>query len=157
MIVYKRCSELGPKELNDCKTLINANFAENRFDYFTHVISYTVNNEIVGFIGIYDNLLNQLCTKKEYRKKGIASQILMVSKKVMKSPIYLFVDKNKENTSYLINFYISNDFKVFSENEIEYKMIFDNRIGFGRACFEVYHFFTKMYDKLKLKLFQSPK
>jgi hypothetical protein len=41
-------------------------------------------------------------------------------------PIYLFVDKNKSTTDYLVNFYKKYDFVIDVENDIEYKMIYKN-------------------------------
>ena len=45
------------------------------------------------------------------------------AKKMLKGDIYLYIDKKKENTEYLLNYYEKNGFKITIENEIEYKMI----------------------------------
>ncbi len=124
MLSIKYVNNLSDKEINECNKLINFNFKTNRFKDYVNVIIYKINNEIIGFVGIYDNLLNQLCINLDYRRKGIATEIINISKKFLKKPIYLYIDKQKENTDYLLHFYIKNKFIIELENEIEYKMIY---------------------------------
>ena len=123
MISIKPVTSLTKKEIYNCNQIINANFEKNRFDDYKTVIIYKKNNEIIGFLGIYDNLLNQICTDIEYRRKGIAKELIETSKKILKKPINLYIDKNKKNTEYLLNYYLKNDFEIELENEFEYKMI----------------------------------
>lgn len=151
MITYKKVANASPSEIRACKSLIDANFAQNRFDDYTHIITFMNNYDIIGFVGIYDNLLNQLCVTKEHRNKGIATQMLNVSKQMLPSPFYLYIDKNKENTEYLLNFYKSNSFKVLSENDVEYKMVFDNRVGIRSTCLFIYEYFLNIYRKIFTK------
>ena len=124
MISIKPITTLTNKEIYNCNQIINANFEKNRFDDYKTVIIYKKNNEIIGFLGIYDNLLNQICTDIEYRRKGIAKELIETSKKILKKPINLYIDKNKKNTEYLLNYYLKNDFEIELENEFEYKMIY---------------------------------
>jgi ribosomal protein S18 acetylase RimI-like enzyme len=123
MIIYKLVKNLTEKENKECNILINENFEKNRFTDYKYVIIYKIKNNIIGFIGIYENLLNQICTNIEYRRKGIGKEMIETAKKMLKGDIYLYIDKKKENTEYLLNYYEKNGFKIIIENEIEYKMI----------------------------------
>ena len=124
MISIKPVTTLTNEEIYNCNQIINANFEKNRFSDYKTVIIYKKNNEIIGFLGIYDNLLNQICTDIEYRRKGIAKELIETSKKILKKPINLYIDKNKKNTEYLLNYYLKNEFEIELENEFEYKMIY---------------------------------
>lgn len=123
MIIYKLVKNLTEKENNECNILINENFEKNRFTDYKYVIIYKIKNNIIGFIGIYENLLNQICTNIEYRRKGIAKEMIETAKKMLKGDIYLYIDKKKKGTEYLLNYYEKNGFEIIIENEIEYKMI----------------------------------
>jgi len=124
MISIKPVTSLTYNEIYNCNQIINANFEKNRFNDYKTVIIYKKNKEIIGFLGIYDNLLNQICTDIEYRRKGIAKELIDTSKKILKKPINLYIDKNKRNTEYLLNYYLKNEFEIELENELEYKMIY---------------------------------
>lgn len=149
MIVYKKICNSNSVEINACKNLINKCFPENRFDDYEDIIVCYYNGEIIGFVGIYDNLLNQLCVAKEYRYKGIATKMMKVSKKVLPSPFYLYVDKNKEKTKYLLNFYLSRGFRIDSQNDVEYKMVFDNRFKIKNTFLSVLYYFKNIFRKLR--------
>jgi ribosomal protein S18 acetylase RimI-like enzyme len=124
MISYKLVENMSFNEIQQCNNLINNSFKTNRFNDYVHAIMYIKENQILGFVGIYDSLLNQLCTHVEYRKQGIASKLLEACKTLLNLPIFLFIDKKKDNTEYLVNFYKKNQFFICDENNIEYKMIF---------------------------------
>lgn len=124
MIIYKLVKNLTENEKEECNKLINENFEKNRFIDNKYVIIYKKNNKIIGFIGIYENLLNQICTNIEERRMGIGTEMINTAKKMLKGNIYLYIDKNKKNTNYLLNYYEKNEFKKEIENEIEYKMIY---------------------------------
>ena len=96
MIIYKLVKNLTEKENNECNILINENFEKNRFTDYKYVIIYKIKNNIIGFIGIYENLLNQICTNIEYRRKGIAKEMIETAKKMLKGDIYLYIDKKKK-------------------------------------------------------------
>jgi ribosomal protein S18 acetylase RimI-like enzyme len=130
MIHVRTRTELTTYERTKCNELIDANFESNRFDTYEKVIYYVIeantydNAEanIVGFVGISDNHLNQLCTHINYRNLGIASELIEHARDMLGGTIYLFINKNKETTDALLKFYIKRDFKIEYENEVEYKM-----------------------------------
>lgn len=124
MITYKLISHMSNDEITQCNKLINSSFKTNRFSDYKYAIFYKIDKEIIGFVGIYDNLLNQLCTNLNYRKQGIATKILNECKKLLTLPIYLYIDKLKNNTEYLLNYYIKQSFKIDIENDVEYRMIY---------------------------------
>ena len=127
MIVYKLMKDLNEDEIFRCIRLINANFKTNRFNRYDSVIYYIIGSDIVGFIGISDNYLNQICTNINYRNRGIASKLISRAiEEFGAAPIYLFVDKNKSATEYLVNFYKNCGFIIEYENDVEYKMIYKN-------------------------------
>ena len=127
MIVYKLVRDLNEDEIFRCIRLINSNFKKNRFNTYSSVIYYVIGSDIIGFIGISDNYLNQICTNVNYRNKGIASKMISRAKEELGGePIYLFVDKNKSTTEYLVIFYKKSKFIIECENDLEYKMIYKN-------------------------------
>lgn len=127
MIVYKLVKDLNEDEIFRCIRLINSNFKKNRFYTYTSVIYYIIGSDIIGFLGISDNYLNQICVNINYRNRGIASKLINRAKEELgDESIYLFVDKNKSTTDYLVNFYKKYDFVIDVENDIEYKMIYKN-------------------------------
>jgi ribosomal protein S18 acetylase RimI-like enzyme len=127
MIVYKLVKDLNEDEIFRCIRLINSNFKKNRFYTYTSVIYYIIGCDIIGFLGISDNYLNQICVNINYRNRGIASKLISRAKEELgDKSIYLFVDKNKSTTDYLVNFYKKYDFVIDVENDIEYKMIYKN-------------------------------
>ncbi len=89
----------------------------------------------VYFINKYLSL-NQLCIDKDYRRKGLASSLLSyITDKYKNSSIILYIDKNKEDTQYLFNFYLRRGFKEISylktfnltyERDKEILMILEN-------------------------------
>jgi ribosomal protein S18 acetylase RimI-like enzyme len=127
MIVYKPMKDLNEDEIFRCIRLINANFKINRFNTYRSVIYYVIGSDIIGFIGINDNYLNQICTNINYRNRGIATKMISLAKDELGTePIYLFIDKNKSTTEYLVNFYKKCGFIIEYENDVEYKMIYKN-------------------------------
>jgi hypothetical protein len=119
--------DLNEEEIFRCIRLINSNFKKNRFNTYSSVIYYVIGSDIIGFIGISDNYLNQICTNVNYRNKGIASKMISRAKEELGGePIYLFVDKNKSTTEYLVIFYKKSKFIIECENDLEYKMIYKN-------------------------------
>jgi ribosomal protein S18 acetylase RimI-like enzyme len=126
MIVYKLIKDLTENEIFRCIKLLNSNFKKNRFNTYNSIIYYIIGSDIIGFVGISDNYLNQLCVNSNYRNRGIAKGLINKSKEILQDTIHLFVDKNKSNTEYLIKFYENNDFIIEYENDIEFKMIYKN-------------------------------
>jgi ribosomal protein S18 acetylase RimI-like enzyme len=126
MIVYKLIKDLTEDEIFRCIKMLNSNFKKNRFNTYSSIIYYIIGSDIIGFVGISDNHLNQLCVNSNYRNRGIATGIINKSKEILQDTIHLFVDKNKSNTEYLVKFYEKNDFIIEYENDIEFKMIYKN-------------------------------
>ena len=116
--------DINEDELKKCIILINNNFKSNRISEYYKLILYKKDNKIIGFIGINDNYLNQLCVDINYRNKGIATLLLSVARQHLKGTIYLFVDKNG-NEDKLIKFYIKNGYSIEYENNEEYKLKID--------------------------------
>jgi ribosomal protein S18 acetylase RimI-like enzyme len=126
MIIYKLIKDLTEDEIFRCIKLLNSNFKKNRFNTYNSIIYYIIGSDIIGFVGISDNYLNQLCVNSNYRNRGIATGLINKSKEILQDTIHLFVDKNKSNTEYLVKFYEKNDFIIEYENDIEFKMIYKN-------------------------------
>tara|TARA_B100000795_G_scaffold270051_1_gene262243 strand:- start:24610 stop:24987 length:378 start_codon:yes stop_codon:yes gene_type:complete len=123
MIIVKYIKDLTNCELNRCNKLIIQNFTENRINTYEKAILYKINNKIFGFLGISnDNYLNQLCVDVKFRNKGIATKLLDKARYILDNNIFLFVDKNKENTDFLVIFYEKQGFIIEYDNEDEYKM-----------------------------------
>ena len=73
--IINRC-DLNNDELEKCNILINNNFKSNRILEYYKVILYKKEDNIIGFIGISNNYLNQLCVDINYRNQGIATLLL---------------------------------------------------------------------------------
>jgi GNAT superfamily N-acetyltransferase len=150
MISIKKLNELTQKEIIEINNLISICFATNRLKTYNIIIYYKniIDDNIIGFIGLQNNkykyinkdiiILNQLCVKYEYRNRGIATYILNFLKNIYENIIYiLYIDKNKNNTKILYNFYIKNGFQEINnkilkkininyDKKIEYLMINNN-------------------------------
>ena len=75
-------------------------------------------NKIIGFVDLYyiDKYIsiNQLCVHPNYKNEGIITLMLNFISDLYKDiPIILYIDKNKENTDYLFNFYSKRDVKKY--------------------------------------------
>lgn len=123
MIIIKNKCELNENELIACNELIKQNFTSSRINTYEKTLLYYSDNIIVGFLGIsHDNYLNQLCISRNHRKKGYATKLLNKAFDILNGTIYLFVDKNKSNTSFLTSFYKKNGFIIEYQNKDEIKM-----------------------------------
>jgi len=136
-IYYKDINEITKKEKEEINKFILKNFKISRIKFYEKIIYYKDNNKIIGFAGLYyiDKYIsiNQLCIDYNYRNKGLATSILnLISEIYNTTSIILYIDKNKENTNYLFNFYIKRGFKEIDylksfnlsyERDIEYLMI----------------------------------
>ena len=123
MIIIKNVVNLNKYELNKCNNFITQNFTCNRINTYDTILLYKFNNNIIGFLGISkDNYLNQLCVDINHRNKGYAKKLIKMAIDILKGTIYLFVDKNKENTDFLVIFYEKQGFIIEYDNEDEYKM-----------------------------------
>ena len=123
MIIIKNIVDIDEYELIKCNNLIKNNFISSRINTYEKAILYYSDNIIVGFLGIsHDNYLNQLCIDNNYRNRGYATKLIKMATDILKDTIYLFVDKNKGNTDFLLTFYEKQGFIVEYDNEDEYKM-----------------------------------
>ena len=86
------------------------------------MIWFVENYKIIGFVGICESFLNQLCIHPSHRNKGIATKLLKMSYNIIKKPLKLYVDKKKETTDYLVSFYKKNGYYIEYENNKEYLM-----------------------------------
>lgn len=123
MIIIKNIVDIDEYELIKCNNLIKNNFISSRINTYEKAILYYSDNIIVGFLGIsHDNYLNQLCVDTNHREKGYATKLLNKAFDILNGTIYLFVDKNKSNTSFLTSFYKKHGFIIEYQNKEEIKM-----------------------------------
>jgi len=135
MIFNIKNNLLKEYERNNINNLILSCFSNSRLETYDEVIYYQIENNIIGFLGLsnYNNysIINQLCINYNYRNKGIATLLLKYLDDKLTTDIILFIDKNKENTEKLYNFYLNKGFIEAEEDQyynidakkIEYKMI----------------------------------
>ena len=129
MIVKKKLVELDIEEKDKINCLILSCFSNSRLESYDEIIFYLLEDNIIGFVGLNIDInfinINQLCVKYNYRNKGIATELLNYIKEFSTTNLILYVDKNKNNTEELYNFYLKRGYTA-EENEIEYKMILNN-------------------------------
>ena len=125
MIVRKKLVELDFEEKEKINYLILSCFSNSRLESYDEIIYYLLEDTIIGFIGLNINIdfsfINQLCVNYNYRNKGIATMLLKYAEDSLTTNLILYVDKNKNNTENLYNFYKNRGYAE-EENEIEYKM-----------------------------------
>lgn len=137
-LYYKDTCDLTIDERKAIHDLILKSFKTSRLKFYETVIYFKDSNDkIIGFVGLYyiDKYLslNQLCVDEEHRKNGIASLLLeLVFYLYNTTSIILYIDKNKERTAYLFNFYSKKGFKEIDylktfnltyDRDVEYLMI----------------------------------
>lgn len=143
-ITVKNLNELKADEKREINELILSNFQKSRLNTYENIYYYRDNtdnnNKIIGVVGVYFInkylSLNQLCIDKDYRRRGLASSLLSyITDKYKNRSIILYIDKNKEETEYLFNFYLRRGFKEISylktfnltyERDKEILMILEN-------------------------------
>jgi GNAT superfamily N-acetyltransferase len=148
MIFIKKCDLLSHKEREQISALILSCFENSRLSTYDTVIWYEENNNVIAFMGYHINyhhdaknnditILNQLCVRKEYRHKGIATELLKYTEELIKTTIILYIDKHEDDTDILYEFYEKRGYqdidildKEFAQRcnaryfpEIEYLMI----------------------------------
>lgn len=113
MISLRLFKNMSAADKNECNNLIYNNFGNNIL--YDNVLVYIKNNKIIAVIVINnnDNTLNQICTNIEYRRRGIATELIESAKKLLKKPIYLNIEKHL-NYNYLIDFFMKRGFKIES-------------------------------------------
>jgi GNAT superfamily N-acetyltransferase len=129
MIVKKKLVELDIEEKDKINCLILSCFSNSRLESYDEIIFYLLEDNIIGFVGLNIDInfinINQLCVKYNYRNKGIATELLNYIEEFSTTNLILYVDKNKNNTEELYNFYLKRGY-IGEENEIEYKMSLNN-------------------------------
>jgi GNAT superfamily N-acetyltransferase len=127
MIIKKKLIELDIKEKDNINNLILSCFINSRLETYDEIIFYLFEDTIIGFIGLNIDInfinINQLCVKYNYRNKGIATKLLKYIEEFSTTNLILYVDKNKNNTEELYNFYLKRGY-IGEDNEIEYKMTY---------------------------------
>ena len=125
MIFKKKLVELDIEEKEKINYLILSCFINSRLESYDEIIFYLLEDNIIGFVGLNIDInfinINQLCVKYNYRNKGIATILLKYIENLSTTNLILYVDKNKNNTEELYNFYLKRGYTA-EENEIEYKM-----------------------------------
>jgi N-acetylglutamate synthase-like GNAT family acetyltransferase len=125
MIFKKKLVELDIEEKEKINYLILSCFINSRLESYDEIIFYLLEDNIIGFVGLNIDInfinINQLCVKYNYRNKGIATILLKYIENLSTTSLILYVDKNKNNTEELYNFYLKRGYTA-EENEIEYKM-----------------------------------
>jgi ribosomal protein S18 acetylase RimI-like enzyme len=125
MIVRKKLIELDIEEKEKINYLILSCFSNSRLESYDEIIYYLLVDSVIGFIGLDNDIdftfINQLCVNSNYRNKGIATTLLKYVEDSLTTDLILYVDKNKNNTKNLYNFYKNRGYTE-EENEIEYKM-----------------------------------
>jgi ribosomal protein S18 acetylase RimI-like enzyme len=127
MIVRKKLVELDVEEKEKINYLILSCFSNSRLETYDEIIYYLIDDNIIGFIGLNINInfsfINQLCVNSNYRNKGIATMLLKYVEDSLITNLILYVDKNKNNTDNLYNFYVNRGYEDLDKTKIEYKMI----------------------------------
>jgi N-acetylglutamate synthase-like GNAT family acetyltransferase len=111
MIFIKKCEFLTNAETQQINNLILSCFENSRLSTYDTVICYEESRHIIGCIGYHTKtsgpmtILNQLCVSKEYRNRGIATELLKYTEDTQKKPLILYIDKHEDDTQRLYDFY----------------------------------------------------
>lgn len=137
--------KIKEEDLTNVMTIwVKGNFKANSFiekDYWLEIYNqtkvdflenfktyvYAENDEILGFISIYDNEIKAIYVKEEYRGKGIGSKLINYCRDNLEKDVEIFVKVFEKNMNSII-FFSKRQFKnskiQLNEqfNETEYKM-----------------------------------
>lgn len=137
--------KIKEEDLTNVMTIwVKGNFKANSFiekDYWLEIYNqtkvdflenfktyvYAENDEILGFISIYDNEIKAIYVKEEYRGKGIGSKLINYCRDNLEKDVEIFVKVFEKNMNSII-FFSKRQFKnskiQLNEqfNEAEYKM-----------------------------------
>ncbi len=137
--------KIKEEDLTNVMTIwVKGNFKTNSFiekDYWLEIYNqtkvdflenfktyvYAENDEILGFISIYDNEIKAIYVKEEYRGKGIGSKLINYCRDNLEKDVEIFVKVFEKNMNSII-FFSKRQFKnskiQLNEqfNETEYKM-----------------------------------
>lgn len=104
------------KETNDISYLNTLSSYNITFNAFSHILIYVKDNEILGFLDyskMYENMeINYIYVKEEYRKKGVATELLnyMITTNNFNN---ITLEVNIKNLN-AINLYKKFDFKIIN-------------------------------------------
>lgn len=137
--------KIKEEDLTNVMTIwVKGNFKANSFiekDYWLEIYNqtkvdflenfktyvYAENDEILGFISIYDNEIKAIYVKEEYRGKGIGSKLINYCRDNLEKDVEIFVKVFEKNMNSII-FFSKRQFKnskiQLNEqfNETEYVM-----------------------------------
>ncbi len=104
------------KETNDISYLNTLSSYKITLNAFSHILIYAKDNEILGFLDyskMYENMeINYIYVKEEYRKKGVATELLnyMITNNNFNN---ITLEVNIKNLN-AINLYKKFDFKIIN-------------------------------------------
>ncbi len=104
------------KETNDISYLNTLSSYNITLNAFSHILIYAKDNEILGFLDyskMYENMeINYIYVKEEYRKKGVATELLnyMITTNNFNN---ITLEVNIKNLN-AINLYKKFDFKIIN-------------------------------------------
>lgn len=104
------------KETNDISYLNTLSSYNITLNAFSHILIYAKDNEILGFLDyskMYENMeINYIYVKEEYRKKGVATELLnyMITTNNFNN---ITLEVNTKNLN-AINLYKKFDFKIIN-------------------------------------------
>lgn len=104
------------KETNDISYLNTLSSYNITLNAFSHILIYAKDNEILGFLDyskMYENMeINYIYVKEEYRKKGVATELLnyMITNNNFNN---ITLEVNIKNLN-AINLYKKFDFKIIN-------------------------------------------
>lgn len=106
--------KIWQEENINAHNFISKKYWENNYEYVksilpkAEILVYTINENIVGFIGLNDNYIEGIFIKKDFQGKGIGAELLkylMKEKEELSLRVY-------EKNSKAIKFYTNNSFKI---------------------------------------------
>lgn len=106
--------KIWQEENINAHNFISKKYWENNYEYVksilpkAEILVYTINENIVGFIGLNDNYIEGIFIKKDFQGKGIGTELLkylMKEKEELSLRVY-------EKNSKAIKFYTNNSFKI---------------------------------------------
>lgn len=106
--------KIWQEENINAHNFISKKYWENNYEYVksilpkAEILVYTINENIVGFIGLNDNYIEGIFIKKDFQGKSIGTELLkylMKEKEELSLRVY-------EKNSKAIKFYTNNSFKI---------------------------------------------
>ena len=129
MITNRALGGLAEGEWGQVETLLLSVFGASRLGEFENVVCFWRGEKVVGCVGLntvrcvgLNNrlCLNQLCVEEGHRNTGVASSILEFVSRWYPQDLILYVDKHREGTDYLLEFYCARGFRVLFTSHVEF-------------------------------------